>query len=462
MHEFMCIIVLEEIVKHRRKIMHILFLFIDCIVVFLTANIMAAAVFIDRPLATVPVGILLVLAYIAINVFPGIYRTGRFKLTVLAGGSDLLLAFMITLVPEIAVFTVMVLSGYFNLVQIIGIGIMALITEAIVFWNGIIRVYMTSVQLGLRTRILGAIFGMIFPLNIYFLIKIIVLTRREAVFEIYRVKLEESRKGQDICKTKYPLLLVHGVFFRDSKALNYWGRTPETLIQNGAEIYYGDQQSALSVIDSAHEIAGRIEEIIRRTGAEKVNIIAHSKGGLDCRYAISNLGMDKYVASLTTVNTPHHGCLFVEHLFNKIAPSVREKMALAYNTALKKIGDKSPDFLAAVGDLRNSRVEELNAVTPDMEGVFYQSCGSMARKAKSGRFPLNVSYPLVKKYDGANDGLVATESMKWGDNFRLVSVKGKRGVTHADMIDLNRENVPGFDVREFYVGVVSDLKNRGF
>ena len=52
--------------------------------------------------------------------------------------------------------------------------------------------------------------------------------------------------------------------------------------------------------------------------------------------------------------------------------------------------------------------------------------------------------------------------MKWGDNFRLVSVKGRRGVTHADMIDLNRENIPGFDVREFYVGVVSDLKNRGF
>lgn len=442
--------------------LRILFLFLDCAVILLAANIMPMVMAIDGPILSVPLAVIIVFAFVLINVFPGIYRAGRFKLTVLAGGSDLLSAFMITLVLEIAAFTAMVLSGHYTIGQLIGIGVLAAIAEAIVFWNGIIRVYMTSVQLGFRTRVLGAVFGMIFPLNVYFLVKIIVLTRREAVFEIYRVKLEESRRGQDICKTKYPLLLVHGVFFRDSSALNYWGRTPETLIQNGAEIYYGDQQSALSVIDSAREITGRIEEIIRRTGAEKVNIIAHSKGGLDCRYAISNLGMDKYVASLTTVNTPHHGCLFVEHLFDRIAPPVREKMALAYNTALKKIGDKSPDFLAAVGDLRNSRVEELNAVTPDMEGVFYQSCGSMARRAKSGRFPLNVSYPLVKKYDGANDGLVATESMKWGDNFRLVSVKGRRGVTHADMIDLNRENIPGFDVREFYVGVVSDLKNRGF
>ena len=30
------------------------------------------------------------------------------------------------------------------------------------------------------------------------------------------------------------------------------------------------------------------------------------------------------------------------------------------------------------------------------------------------------------------------------------------------MIDLNRENIQGFDVREFYVGLVSGLRERGF
>lgn len=52
--------------------------------------------------------------------------------------------------------------------------------------------------------------------------------------------------------------------------------------------------------------------------------------------------------------------------------------------------------------------------------------------------------------------------MKWGDNFKFVSVNGKRGVTHADMIDLNRENIPDFNVRSFYVDLVIDLKNKGF
>ena len=39
---------------------------------------------------------------------------------------------------------------------------------------------------------------------------------------------------------------------------------------------------------------------------------------------------------------------------------------------------------------------------------------------------------------------------------------GKRGISHGDVIDLSRKNIPGFDVREFYVQLVKDLKERGF
>lgn len=59
--------------------------------------------------------------------------------------------------------------------------------------------------------------------------------------------------------------------------------------------------------DSAGELDARIRQIVRETGCGKVNIIAHSKGGLDCRYALAKLGTDQYTASLTTINTPHRG-----------------------------------------------------------------------------------------------------------------------------------------------------------
>ncbi|MEG2989216.1 MAG: triacylglycerol lipase, partial [Oscillospiraceae bacterium] len=39
---------------------------------------------------------------------------------------------------------------------------------------------------------------------------------------------------------------------------------------------------------------------------------------------------------------------------------------------------------------------------------------------------------------------------------------GKRGISHCDVIDLLREDIPGFDVRKFYVGLVMSLKAKGF
>ena len=59
--------------------------------------------------------------------------------------------------------------------------------------------------------------------------------------------------------------------------------------------------------------------------------------------------MDKYVASLTTINTPHRGCVFADYLLDKIPDSVQLKVAEGYNLALRRLGDEKPDFLARGG-----------------------------------------------------------------------------------------------------------------
>ena len=227
-------------------------------------------------------------------------------------------------------------------------------------------------------------------------------------------------------------------------------------------IRYGNQQSALSVERSAAELAAKIEETVKSLGCGKVNIIAHSKGGLDARYALSRLGSDKYTATLTTVCTPHRGCVFVEKMYDSMSEKARQRMASVYNATARTVGDTAPDFLSEVGDLRESACARLNAETPDSPLVSYRSIGSYARHPTGGRFPMNVSYPLVSKTDGLNDGLVSVESMKWGESFTLMSPTGSRGITHADMIDLNRENIKGFDIRSFYVDLVSSLREQGY
>lgn len=123
--------------------------------------------------------------------------------------------------------------------------------------------------------------------HIWALCRIIDIVANETAFENEKYLLNQIRAESQICATKYPLLLVHGVFFRDFRFFNYWGRIPYALKQNGAVVYYGSQQSAASVADCGQELARRIREITQQTGCEKVNIIAHSKGGLDSRYAIS-------------------------------------------------------------------------------------------------------------------------------------------------------------------------------
>lgn len=333
---------------------------------------------------------------------------------------------------------------------------------AVTFWVGIIRIYMSSRQLGIKWRVIGILCGWIPVVHLIVLGKLISLASGEAVLENEKLIKDKTRQADRVCATRYPILMVHGVFFRDFRYLNYWGRIPAALEANGATIFYGNHQSAASVADSGREIADRIQQILKETGCGKVNIIAHSKGGLDSRYAISKLGMAPYVASLTTINTPHRGCEFADYLLGKIPEKQQQTVANAYNSALKKLGDTNPDFIAAVTDLTASACENLNRELPDPQGVYIQSTGSCMKKPSGGRFPLNTTNAFVKQFDGENDGLVGYESFKWGSNFIYLKPQGRRGISHGDVIDLNRENIDTFDVREFYVELVSDLKRRGF
>ena len=384
----------------------------------------------------------------------------RTRLKICKTGCNLLKLFLVTTVIASAVllFTLVSAIADGTLRNWFGTLLCVVLGENMIFWAGILCVYFTSFQIGIKWRIIGILCGYIPVVNIVVLVKLIRIATAECQFEQEKLARNEERKSQELCKTKYPLLFVHGVFFRDSKHFNYWGRIPKELEENGARIFYGDHQSAASVADSGRELADRILQICEETGCEKVHVIAHSKGGLDTRYAISCLGMDKYVASLTTINTPHRGCIFADYLLNQIPQNIKQRVARTYNKTLKKLGDENPDFLAAVTDLTASACEQFNREVPDADGVYYQSVGSKLNHASGGRFPLNFSHFLVKYFDGPNDGLVAVSSFPWGMNYTFLTTCGKRGISHGDMIDLNRENISGFDVREFYVQLVHKLK----
>lgn len=412
--------------------------------------------------------VLLLLGFVGTSICRMEKRRYSHRLENLSFGSDILLMFYVGLLLELALTAAWLLHGPgVTLKSVLWHLGSVLVLGSAVFWNGMIRVYLCSVQLGLKWRLIGALCGWIPLVHLWALAVMIRITRREVQEEQEKAQLNEMRAESEICRTRYPVLMVHGVFFRDSRLLNYWGRIPAELKKNGACVFYGEHESAASVAVCGQQIADKIMEIRQQTGCEKVNLIAHSKGGLDCRYAISCTIAGAHVASLTTINTPHRGCLFAEQLLYQIAPRAQEAIARRYNQAARHLGDQQPDFLAAVKDLTVSACARMNEEMPNRPGVLYQSVGSRMNRASSGKFPLNMTYHLVKHYEKAggnpqeNDGLVTTESMRWGQEFTMVSTAKGRGVSHGDMIDLNRENIQGFDVREFYVRLLEKLKRKG-
>ena len=264
----------------------------------------------------------------------------------------------------------------------------------------------------------------------------------------------------DRCKTKYPIVLIHGTGFRDYKKLNYWGRVPKALTAEGADIYYGCQDCWGTIEYNSSIIKNNVLDVISKTGAEKVNLIAHSKGGLEARYMICELGMEQYIASLTTISTPHHGSKTVDKFYNY--PTFLYKLISFFvNIYFKILGDKEPDFYTASRQFSTYFCERFNTKIINSREIFYQSYASIMKNSFSDIL-MAVPHSVVKIFEGDNDGLVTPDSAKWGEYKGLISGKTARGISHADIVDFRRMNYSKIDIRNVYISIVEDLKNNGF
>ena len=254
------------------------------------------------------------------------------------------------------------------------------------------------------------------------------------------------------CSTRYPFVLVHGTGFRD---WGYWGRIPRALEQRGAKVFFGGQDGWATVEHNAGLLKARVEEVLAETGCERVHIIAHSKGGLDCRYAITHLGLAPCVASLTTINTPHRGVVFAQTLLDRLPSSWVQAIAQRYNAAFE-----GKFVLPPVP----AEAEEFNRANPDVEGVLYRSYAGAMRSWRSDLFMWwqNLIIGLV---EGENDGLVTAESAQWTGFQGVWRGAAGRGVSHMDEVDFRRRPLRRrgevFDVVDEYIRMAAQLKELG-
>jgi len=265
---------------------------------------------------------------------------------------------------------------------------------------------------------------------------------------------------------KYPILLVHGMGFRDRKIFCYWGRIPKVLRSSGAQIYFGEQDSNGTLEDNAQCVAKRIDEVLTETGAEKVNIIAHSKGGLESRYLISTLGYGEKVASLTTISTPHHGSKTVDLLMKTPQWLVRAA-AFCVDIWFGLLGDKRPRTYRAICLFKTDMAEVFNQANLDDPGVYYQSY-AFVMKSPFSDITMFLPSLVVGMIEGENDGLLTPETAKWGNFQGVCRGNGRRGISHADEVDMRRRPLSRksgaviSDIIDLYQKIALDLIKRGY
>jgi triacylglycerol lipase len=198
-------------------------------------------------------------------------------------------------------------------------------------------------------------------------------------------------------KTRHPIVLVHGIlgfdqikvgFFKQS----YFRKVAEHLRAQGLDVY----EMRLPKLGRVEERAQKLAEELFNLGVYQVNLICHSMGGLDARYAISQLGCAPKVASLTTIGTPHQGSPLADISSGALA------------TILAKVG------LGVISDLGTNKADEFNRQNPDAAKVRYFSVLSSVGKGGKVHPLLKRPYQTIKEAEETSDGLVPISSQKWG------------------------------------------------
>jgi len=263
-----------------------------------------------------------------------------------------------------------------------------------------------------------------------------------------------------IIRTHYPVVLMHG--FGLMASMRRGGHLHQEAMNLRAHgvLAFAPNVAAYNTVAVRSEMwRRRIETVLEETGAERVNLIAHSMGGLDARYVIARLGLHASVASLVTVSTPHRGSS-VASLVLEQPERVRTWLAGIFNwMGTRALEDATSDFLTSVAQLTPEYIgQEFNPHVPDHPDVRYFSYAGVAGKGTDVPIHLFLEVlnrPLLDR-EGPNDGFVSVESAKWGEFLGTVDAD------HVQQVGLSFMMRNTFDSNQFYADIVRHLAQEGF
>lgn len=257
-------------------------------------------------------------------------------------------------------------------------------------------------------------------------------------------------------KCKYPIILVHGIALKDVKFFKAFGRIENILKEEGNIVYTSVTDGFGTIENNAQQLKEQILEILEKHNVDKVNLICHSKGGLDSIYMIENLKMEEHVASLTSLSTPYKGSPIANFLL-KLPKFIIRILAFWINLIYKIFKDKKPDAYKVCMQLKEK--ESIESEMLNINNIYVQSYSSTLKKSRDD-FIMGIPLLYFKYFKkGDSDGMVSRESSKFGE------FKGDmldESISHAEMVDFTLNKNKKEKVYAFYLNLVHDLKNKGF
>lgn len=263
----------------------------------------------------------------------------------------------------------------------------------------------------------------------------------------------------EIYQLKYPLFMCHG--YGGIAGLVRPAPIHEpcmTLRSHGIHAFAPNIVPYAQIATRAEQWAEKIEQLKEQYGYDKFNVVGHSMGGLDMRYAISKLDIADSVASLTTIASPHHGTSLAELVLT--TPGVlREKLGEVFDWFGESIfPNAKSNAVAAVEQLTRDYVtNEFNPSVPDHKDIPYFSFSAAVGRGTNQ--PLNPIYRYqnmhIYNQEGLNDSFVSVESATWGTHLKTVSL------SHIEQLDLQVSKERKKFVEQFWLDLVDNLREKG-
>ena len=166
--------------------------------------------------------------------------------------------------------------------------------------------------------------------------------------------------------TRYPILLVHGLFgFERIGHFELFHDVKSALKAAGNRVFVPHLSATHDNEVRGEQLLKQIDSVLRGTHARKVNLIGHSQGALAARYAAA-LAPDA-IASVTSVSGPNHGSELADFLRKALVPG-RLPEIVAQNVATL-----FADFLSLLSGsvtLPQNALAALNGLTTEGVGTF--------------------------------------------------------------------------------------------